>query len=160
MKVLKVVMKQCEPVMSLEPGSYLGVRLGGCLRFIEHMLLTKSGIKKVRVPCDSCVLGKLYRSSFVVGQPVVSPEGWISFLVKDDRQARRVLREHSRSIVSVEELDYRNVVLTPRQLEALKLLASSGAGVSKIARALGVTKPAARKLARRGLEKLVKMHTM
>lgn len=160
MKVLKVIMKQCDLVRSLEPRGYLGIRLGGCLKLIEHMLLTKSGIERVRVPCDSCVLAKLYRSSFVVGQPVVSPQGWISFLVKDDRQARRVLREHSDSLVSVEELDYRDVVLTPRQMEALKLLAHNGAGASKIARALGVTKPAAHKLAKRSLEKLAKIHAM
>jgi len=114
----------------------------------------------VKVPCDSCVLAKLYRASFVVGHPVLSPQGRISFLVRDDWQARRVLRKYPDRLVAVEEIDYRDIVLTPRQMEALKLLASNGAGVSKIARALGVTKPAAHKLARRSLKKLAKIHVM
>ncbi len=159
MRVLKIVMKQCEILRSLDAVGYVGSRLGGCVKFIEHAVMTREGIKRVRAPCHSCVLAKLYRASFVLGYPVITSDGLIRFLVLKNRLVQRILREHERDLVSVEELDYREVILTPRQRETLHHMALDGTSITRIARALGVTKPAALKLARRSLRKLALLHT-
>ena len=158
MRVIRVVMWQCELLRQAEPEAYLGTRFS-CDRFIEHLVVSKRSVKRVRLACETCVLAKLARASYLLGHPEVTSDGKIQFLVRDDSGARRILREHQEDLVDVEYLDHRSVYLTPRQREVLKTLAEETTSISSLARRLGVAKPAALRLVKRSLRKLAKLHS-
>ncbi len=160
MKLLRVVMWQCERMRRTEADDYLGMRLGACPLRIEHLVVSGRRVERVRVPCSECVLAKLYEVAHVLGPPALTPDGKIQFVVTQNRRVKKILREHEDEIVTVEEIDYRDVYLTPRQKQALTLLASGKAtNITRLAKTLGITKPAALKLVRKSLRKLARRHT-
>ena len=160
MKLLRITMKQCDTVRNIGAEEYLGTRLGSCPLRIEHIIVSGKRIEHVKKSCDSCILAKLYHSTYVVGNPTLTPEGGIVFIAINTREVRRILKHHKEELINVEEVDPRNIYLTPRQKEALKLLATGEASnISRLARRLGITKPAALKLVRKSLQKLAKRHT-
>jgi len=158
MKLLRLEMWQCERVRREEAG-YLATHFGRCPLYIEHLITSGNSVKRVRVGCENCVLAKLYRASYVVGSPVLTPDGRIRFYVRKDKKVKRIIEEHIDDLISVEEVDHREVVLTPRQREAIRLLASGEASnITRLAAKLGISKPAALRLVRRSLRKLARIH--
>ncbi len=156
MRLARIVMHQCEAVRRLEADDYLGTSFSSCPARISHVVVSKRRVIHVSKPCDDCVLAKLYRATHVVGQPKIRQDGRIEFIVRLNRRAERVLREHRDEIVEVEEIDYRSLYLTPRQRQALEAVAEGGAyGVTSLARALGVSKSSASRLYKRILRKLI-----
>ena len=156
MKLLRVVLRQCERTRRLEARDHLGVRLASCPRKIEHLVVAKGGVKQVSVPCSDCVLAKLYASTFVASPPTVREDGSIQFIVRAGKAVDRLLSQHRDMVLEVEELDYRRVLLTPRQRTALRLLASGEAkGISGLAEKLRVNKSTASRIYRRMLEKIM-----
>ena len=159
MKLLRILMWQCELVRQQEAEDYLATHLGRCPVYIEHLLATGNSVKKVRIGCENCVLAKLYRASYVVGKPTLTSDGKILFYVRKDKKVEKILKEHLDSLVSVEVVDHREVILTPRQREAIKLLAEGEAtNITRLAQKLRITKPAALRLVRRSLRKLARIY--
>jgi len=159
MKLLRITMKQCDTVKGIGAEEYLGTRLGSCPLRIEHIVVAGKKIERVKKSCDHCILAKLYHSTYVVGNPTLTQGGGIVFLAIDTREVRRMLNRHRDELINVEEVDPRSIYLTPRQKEALRLLATGEAtNISRLARRLGITKPAALKLFRKSLQKLAKRH--
>jgi len=159
MKLLRLEMWQCERVRREEADGYLATHFGRCPLYIEHLVTSGNTVKKVRVGCENCVLAKLYRASYVVGNPVLTPDGKIQFYVRKDKRVERIIRDHAKDLISVEEVDHREVTLTPRQREAIRLLATGQASnITRLAEKLGISKPAALRLVKRSLRKLARIH--
>ena len=158
MRLLRITMKQCGLMRGLRAEGYLGTRLGSCPLRIEHVLVVDRRVRNVSAPCDQCVLAKLYQSTHVIGTPLLSDD-YIVFYARDNRQVRRILREHMDRVVGVDEIDYREIYLTSRQRQALRLLASGEAtNISRLARKLRISKSAALRLVRRAIKKLAYRH--
>lgn len=159
MKLLRVVMTQCEKLKSLKPDEYLGVRIGSCPDRIEHIVVSNRRVHIVSKRCEDCVLAKLIRSTHVIGQPVLKG-GTITFIVRADKYSRNLIKKYSRDIIDISELDYRELYLTERQKQVLRLMVSGEASnISRIARKLGISKPAALKLVRNSIRKLAKRYS-
>ncbi|MCE4620636.1 MAG: hypothetical protein F7C33_06410 [Desulfurococcales archaeon] len=159
MRLLKVRMRQCEKLRSIGADSYLGFRIASCPERIEHVVVSSRRVSIFSKRCDDCVLAKLVRATHVVGTPIIAGDS-IVFLVNDNRHARRLLAQHSDDIVEVEEVDYREAYLTKRQRQVLRLLASGEASnVSRVARKLGISKPAALKLVKNSIRKIVERYS-
>ncbi|MEB3806749.1 MAG: hypothetical protein GSR73_04450 [Desulfurococcales archaeon] len=160
MKLLKVTMKQCSLLRQLKPDEYLGTRIGTCPAKIEHIVVSNRRVHVLKKSCDDCVLAKLMRATHVIGQPVIRGDETIVFIVRDNKYTRRLLREHNDDIVDVGEVDYREVYLTLRQKEALRMLANGEASnISRLARKLGISKPAALKLVKSSIKKLASKYS-
>ncbi len=160
MKALVVIATPCEYVKRLRPEGYLGYRLGGCPQgSIEHLLVTRKGLVKARKECENCVLARLARATHLLSPPVLTSTGHMKFLVTATPAAKRVLTEYRDRVVNIEEVDYRSVHLTPRQREAIQLLAEQATNITGLARALGVSKPAAWKLVRKTIRKIAQLYS-
>ncbi|MEB3850982.1 MAG: hypothetical protein LRS49_00165 [Desulfurococcales archaeon] len=158
MKALLVTALPCDEVRKLKPESHLGFRTLGCDE-IEHLIVSGGRALRTRRKCDECLLGVLIRSSYVLSGPVITPEGLVRMAAIDKPSVRRALRIHRRQLVSLEEVDVRNLVLTPRQRVAFSLLASDAGNIAGVARALGISKVAAWKLVRKSLRKIARLHS-
>ena len=159
MKFIEIEMKQCELMKSRHAEEYLGNSMRQCPARIEHIVVAQGRIHRVPVQCSSCVLAKLYRATHVIGNPVLTPDGRIKFVVVDSRTTRRIISEHREELISVRPVDQRQLYLTPRQREALRLLANEEAtNISQISRLLKISKPAAHKLVRNSIRKVLRKH--
>jgi len=159
MRLLRIVLHQCNQLKNTDAIGHLGSRLSCKHDTVEHAVITKSGVVHVKKKCDSCIYAKLQASSFILGQPILLQGGLIQFLVAKNRAIEKLLKENSHIVVEAEEINYKDIVLTPRQKEALAYIASNGTSISHLAKYLGITKPAALKLARKSLKKLARLHT-
>ena len=158
MQVLLVRMRQCPRVAGLRPSGYLGYRLKGCER-IEHLLATRDGVARVEAECRGCVLAELLQAGYVLSRPEVDEDGTIRFVVASTPQARRVLSRYRGQLLEARRIRLENALLTPRRREVLRLMAEETVSVSRLARSLGVSKPAALKLVKRAIRKLVLLHS-
>lgn len=160
MKLVKVVIRQCETLRALDADEYLGTRIGYCPSKIEHIVVSGRRIHIFRKNCDDCVLAKLMKTTHVIGLPVIRKDETIHFIVRETRRAMKILKEHEKDILKMEEVDYREVYLTLRQKEALRLLANGEASnISRLARKLGISKPAALKLVKNSIRKLASRYS-
>lgn len=160
MRLIRVVIRQCETLKSLQADEYLGTRIGYCPYKIEHIVVSRRKIHVFSKECESCVLAKLIRNTHVIGLPVIKEDQTIHFIVRESRNTLRVLREHAEDIVEIEPVDYREVYLTIRQKEALRLLANGDASnISRLARKLGISKPAALKLVKKSIQKIANRYS-
>ncbi len=133
----------------------LGFNVSGCPGKVEHVLARGHRVVRFQKKCGQCILPILARGAHLLGMPVLRNDGTIVFTVPLDRWVRKTLREHRDEVVSVDEVDYREVFLTERQRTALKLISSGEASnISRVAERLGISKPAAYKTVRSALRKL------
>lgn len=153
-RALRITMVGCEALQRVKPRAYLGYRILEDGRIEHHLVRGRRRLVRLRVDCDRCVLGRLLKASAVVSTPVVIDGRLVRFLVLDSREARRIVGETPSRLVSVEQVELENLVLTDRQRHALRL-AADGAGPtpSRLARALGVTRQAAQRLLKTVLRK-------
>ncbi|MCE4625391.1 MAG: hypothetical protein F7C35_05960 [Desulfurococcales archaeon] len=159
MRLLEVVMKQCKRLRELGPDEYLGTSIKRCPLRIEHVVVKGHRVERLTMPCSKCVLAKLYRSTYLIGTPTLTSEGEIRFIVVENRAVRKIFQEHKEDLVSVKQVDPRQVYLTPRQRQVLALLASGEASnISQVSRHLNISKPAALKLVRNALRKLARKY--
>jgi len=159
LRVARVTMRQCRELLELGPDGYLGFNVSGCPGRVEHVLVRGRRVVRFQKRCDQCILSMLARGTHLLGMPVLRNDGTIVFTVPLDRWVRKTLREHSDEVVSVEEVDYREVFLTERQRTALKLISTGEASnISRVAERLGISKPAAYKIVRSALRKLAGRH--
>ena len=71
----------------------------------------------------------------------------------------KIFQEHKEDLVTVEQVDPRQVYLTPRQRQVLALLATGEASnISQVSRHLNISKPVALKLVRNALRKLARKY--
>ncbi|HID41700.1 MAG TPA: hypothetical protein EYP33_06060 [Pyrodictium sp.] len=159
MKLAVITMKQCQLLRGLKPRSYLAFgSCGAARRMIEHIIEDQHGrIEKLRVSCRDCILAQLLQGSYIVGQPVLLPEGLIRFVAVYTNATRRTISRNKSRLVSVEIIDARSLLLTPRQRAVLRMLGDS-ATITGIASRLGVSRAAAGKLVRRTLQKLALLY--
>ncbi|MEB3788805.1 MAG: hypothetical protein GSR72_02795 [Desulfurococcales archaeon] len=159
MKLLEVIMWQCELIRKLEAEDYLGVSLRRCPEKIEHLIISDNKVKNINVRCENCVLAKLMKSTHLIGSPIIVDGGKIKFIVKNNISVKKLLKEHSYQLVEIKEVDYRELYLTKRQKEVLSLLISGKvSNATQLSRFLKISKPAALKLIKRSISKLARRH--
>ena len=158
MRLLRIVLHQCSQLRNINAEGHLGSRLSCPHNTVEHAVITGNGVTRVKKKCDTCIYTILQRLSFTLGQPILLRGGLVQFIVAKNRAVEKLLKENHHLLVEAEEVSYKDLFLTPRQKEALAYLAYNGTSVSNLARYLGVTKPAALKLARKSLRKLARLH--
>lgn len=149
-------MRPCELLKAISPSLYLGFELvdDGC---IEHFLMTKGckEFRRLRIECENCMLGRLIRSSALLSSPMIVKQKAIRFLVLYNLSVRKILSDYRDQLIDLEVIDLRKVVLTEKQKQVLRMAGDGiGLSTSTLARRLGVSKPAARKLVRRTLCKV------
>jgi len=157
MKILSVSMEPCKEVKEIEPGAYIGYRLLGC-DGIEHILLSGGSITRIRKRSEECVFAQLIRRGHTFTLPVITHDGLIRFMVINSINVRKILRKYEQRVLDVSEHDIRYITLTPRQRKALALFALQYNNISAVAKALNVSKPAAWKLIKKGIRKIVSLH--
>ena len=157
MKALLVEAVPCEMVRQLRPEAYIGYKIGDC-SVIEHILLAEGKPVRRTRSCETCVLGQLVRHGHLLAPPTLTRQGLMRFIVSDTRETRRTLKRFRDQVVRVEEESISAVTLSPRQREAVSLLAGSASNISRLARELGISKTAAWKLVKKSLQKLAKLH--
>ncbi|MCE4609397.1 MAG: hypothetical protein GSR77_00890 [Desulfurococcales archaeon] len=159
MKLLEVIMWQCELIRKLEAEDYLGVSLRRCPEKIEHIIVSDNKVKNVNVRCENCILAKLMKSTHIIGSPTIVNGGKIRFVVKNNASVKKLLKEHSYQLVEIKEVDHRELYLTRRQKEVLSLLVSGRvSNATQLSRLLKISKPAALKLIKRSIRKLARRH--
>ncbi len=154
---LEVVMKQCPRARSLGARGYLGFRLAGQCERIVHLLETPEGPRILEAECSECILAELIRVTWLLAPPSLREDGSIRFLVADTPAARRLVERRRDRLVEARRRRLEGVALTPRQREALRML-GEGENIAGLARRLGVSRPAALRLARKTLAKLARIH--
>jgi len=155
LRLAVITMKQCRLLRELRPRGYLAFGSCGAAReMIEHIVEDQRGrMEKLRVSCRDCVLAQLLQGSYVVGQPVLLAGGLIRFVAVYTNATRRIISRNKSRLVSVEVVDARSLLLTPRQRAVLGMLGGSET-ITSIASRLGVSRAAAGKLVRRALQKI------
>jgi DNA-binding CsgD family transcriptional regulator len=159
MRVARVAMRQCSELRELGAEGYLGFNVSGCPGRVEHVVVRGRRVVRFQKRCDDCILSFLARKTHLLGMPVLRSDGTIVFTVPLDKTVRRLLRENRDNVVSVEEVDYREVFLTERQRTVIRLISTGEASnISRVAEKLGISKPAAYKIVRSALRKLAGRH--
>ncbi len=155
MKLAVITMKQCPVAASAKPKAYLGFRCTAS--YVEHLLESSKGPARIRRECRGCVLAGIVEGSYLVSTPIVFEDGRIRFIAVYNNAVRRLLQRHRDQLVSVEIVDSRSLLLTPRQRRLIALMAENPSP-SRLASILGVTRPSASKAVRRVLRKLSLLH--
>lgn len=155
MKYAVIVMKQCPRAKEIGAKGYLGYRCIPQRGLVEHLIATGKGAERLRVECNSCVLGNLLTASYVASPPQLLPDGRIRFLAVYNAATRRILQRFRDQLEKVEVVDHRSLLLTERQREALEALAEEAPASTRLAERLGVSRAAAASIARRALRKLL-----
>ena len=157
MKTLLVSMEPCREVKEAEPAVYIGYRLLGCDR-IEHILLSGGSIIRIRKRNEECMFAQLIRGGYTLTSPIITHDGFVRFVLIDSVNVRKILRKYEQRVLGTNEYDIRSLALTPRQRRALVLFALQYNNVSSVAKALNVSKPAAWKLIKKGIRKVVNLY--
>lgn len=158
MRALLVSMEPCREVKEVEPAVYIGYRLLGC-NGIEHILLSGGSITRIRKRNEECMFAQLIRRGYTLTPPIIAQDGFVRFVLIDSTNVRKILRKYEQRVLDTSEYDIRSVALTPRQRRALALFALQYNNISGVAKALNVSKPAAWKLIKKGIRKIVNLYT-
>jgi len=148
MEFLKVVLRTC-PRVPRDAYAHLGFHMRNGR--VIHLVATPRGVEKVVARCDECVFYQLASSGYIFGGVKLS-EGRITVIVTGNGAVKKILR-NSPQVVKVEEVSYKNLILTEKQRNALLHLAM-GKGAGDLAKELGVSRVAALKLIKRALKKV------